>query len=539
MSNEFLPADVGREITSGGGLGIITGYTDGETVTVNVVTAFPAGVVDSGAWTILGSPQATCTPSAASPSGASITLTLDTAGWRASDVGRYVQINGGLCRITGYTSNTVVSAVIEVEMNAAVASPPLAWTLEGSVWGGKNGYPRCGTLHEQRLFAAGSPGYPQSVWGSVTGEYFDMTLGSDDTDAVGFIVANGEINPIMHLASVRGLVALTTGGEFSIHGGSDKPITPTNVQVKDQSAHGCSRVAPVRIGNELFFPQRARRKIRALASNQYDSDQYNAPDMSVLSEHITESGVQGMAYQAEPTPLLWVVRGDGQLATLTADRDQDVFAWARQVTQGSFESVTTVPITDGYRMFAVVARVIDGQLTRYIEMLDPELQTDCAVTGTSEVGSTTWSGLGHLEGMRVRVKGDGILLQDRVVTDGAITIERLAYAVEIGLNYVTTIKTLPPEFSVPVGTIRNAKVNVFEAGVELLDTIGCAINLQQIAFQQFDSDAFDQTPQPFSGMKSVGNLGWDTGKGQVLIQQTLPYPFHVLAVVLKVTANEG
>src|SRR5690606_28615746 len=130
------------------------------------------------------------TPSAASPVGASITLTLGTAGWRASDVGRYVQINGGLCRITGYTSSTVVSAVIELELNAAVGAPALAWTLEGSVWGGRNGYPRCGTLHEQRLFAAGSPGFPQSVWGSVTGEYFDMTLGSDDTDAVAFVVAN-------------------------------------------------------------------------------------------------------------------------------------------------------------------------------------------------------------------------------------------------------------------------------------------------------------------------------------------------------------
>lgn len=539
MSNEFLPADVGREVTAGGGLAVITAYTDGEHVTADVIQPFPATAFDSGDWTILGSPMATCTPSAATPVGAAITLTLDVAGWRASDVGRYVQINGGLCKITSYTSTTIVTAVIESELNAAVAAPPLAWTLEGSVWGGKKGYPRCGTLHEQRLFAAGSPGFPQSVWGSVIGEYFDMTLGSNDADAVSFVVANGEINPILHLASVRGLVALTTGGEFSINGGSDRPITPTNVQVKDQSAHGCSGVAPARIGNELFFPQRARRKIRALSSNQYDSGQYNAPDMSVLSEHITESGVVGMAYQSEPTPLLWVVRGDGQMATLTADRDQDVFAWARQVTQGSFESVATVPVADGYRVFAVVSRVIDGQLTRYIEMLEPGLQTDSAVTGTSEAGATTWTGLGHLEGMRVRVKGDGIKLTDRVVEGGAITIERPAKAIEIGLDYVTTIKTLRPEFSVPVGTIRNAKVNVFEAGVELLDSIGCTINLQQVAFQQFDATPFDQAPQPFSGMKSVGNLGWETGPGQVLIQQTLPYPFHVLAVVMKVTANEG
>ena len=119
MSNEFMPADVGRDITAAGGLGTITGYTDGENVTVTVLSPFPATAFDSGDWTILGSPQATCTPSAADPVGSTITLTLGTAGWRASDVGRYVKINGGLCRITVYTSTTIVSAVVEVELNAA------------------------------------------------------------------------------------------------------------------------------------------------------------------------------------------------------------------------------------------------------------------------------------------------------------------------------------------------------------------------------------------------------------------------------------
>lgn len=538
MSNEFMPADVGRDITASGGLGTITGYTNGENVTVTVLSPFPATTFDSGDWTILGSPQATCTPSAADPVGSTITLTLGTAGWRASDVGRYVKINGGLCRIKTYTSTTIVSAVVEVELNAAVAAEANAWTLEGSVWGGRFGYPRCGTLHEQRLFCAGSPAYPQTIWASVIGEYLDFTLGSLDDEALAFIVANGEINPIRHLASIRALIALTSGGEFSVHGGNEKPITPTNVQVKDQSAHGCSDVAPERVGNELFFLMRALRKIRALSSNQYDSDQYNAPDMSVLAEHITRAGIACMAYQQEPESLLWCVRRDGQLPVLTADRDQDVFAWARQTTQGRFERVATVPVADGYSVFVVTSRVIDGATTRYIEKFDPALNTDCAVTGTSEAGATVWTGLDHLEGMRVRVKGDGILLQDRVVEGGQIEIERTANAIEVGLDYVTTVKTLTPEVSVPSGTLQGAKLNQFHVKVRLLDTIGCTINLEQTPFRQLGVEVLDKAPEPFSGDKDAGTLGWADGQMSSLIQQTLPYDFHLLAVITSFTANE-
>lgn len=540
MTNEFRPADVGRQIAAGGGLGTITAYVDGETVTVTIHSPFPANAFDSGAWTILGSPQATCTPSAKDPVGKSITLVLDIDGWRPTDVGRHVRINGGLCRITSITNAKTANAVIETELAAAVAAEPNSWVLEGPVWGGPYGYPRCGTLYEQRLWLAGSPGFPQTVWGSVIGEYFDMTLGTLDDEGLSFVVANGEINPIMHLASVRGLIALTTGGEFSIRGGQEKPISPTNIQVRDQSAYGCSDVPPMRVANELFFTMRARRKIRALSSNQYDSEQYNAPDMTVLAEHITQPGIVSMAYQPEPESLLWTVREDGQLAVLTADRDQDVFAWARQATQGTFERVCTVPVPGGYNVFVVVSRVINGVRHRYIERFDPALNTDCALTGASSNpdGTDTWSGLSHLEGMRVRVKADGVLMEDRIVESGAITIERPAKTIEVGLDYVTTVKTLTPEASVPVGTWQGAALNQYRVRARLLDTIGAQVNLQEIPFRNFGVDVLDRPPEPFTGDKEVGALGWADGQAQTLVQQTLPYDFHLLAVVTSISVNE-
>lgn len=540
---DFRPADVGREIVASGGLGVVTAYVSATEVTVEILQPFPATSFDSGAWQLLGSPRATLTPSAKDPVGSTVTLTLSIGGWRPADVGKYVRVNGGLCRITsldGANPTTIANAVLESELTAVVAAPPLAWTLESSMWGGAFGYPRCGTIFEQRLWPAGSPGFPQTVWGSAIGAYYDFTIGTLDDEAIAYTIGNGESNPILNMTSSRGLLPLTGTAEFSMKGGQERAITPTNVQVRDQSTYGSAPIPPARAGNEVFFVQRGNRKVRALSLNQYDSEQYVAPDVATLSEHITAPGLVEIAFQAEPDALLYAVRSDGQLPTLTADREQDVFAWSRQVTQGAFESVAVVPSPAGNRVFFVVARTIDGQTTRYIEMLDETLDTDCAITGTSEAGATVWSGLDHLKGRTIYAKGDGVFLGEFVVSAaGEVTLPRAAFAVEFGLAYISAVKTLTPEFMAGNGPSSGAQLSIHETKIRLLETTGCRVNLQEVPFRQYGLNVLDRPPPLFTGDKKAGSLGWGDGAAQTLVQQTLPYRFHLLSIISRMTANEA
>lgn len=539
MPNTFLAADVGRDIVAASGLATITGFTSTSIITATIRQAFAATQSSTGSWQILGSPQTTCTPSAVGPVGATITLTLAAAGWRVEDVGKFVRINGGLCRITVFTTNVLVSATVQVVLSSAVAAQALAWTLEATMWGGVYGYPRCGEFYQSRLWLAGSPGFPQSFWGSIIGEYFNFQDGVLDDQALGYTLASGEYNAIAHLVEATGLLALTYGGEFSIRGGQEKPLTPTNIQVNRQSKYGACRVPPVAIAGEIYFTQRAGRKIRALAPNQFDSSKYGSPDMSVLSEHVTESGIVDMAFQQEPAGVLYAVRADGQLAALTIDRDQDVIGWTRQRTNGGYESVATIPTATGDATFLLVNRVINGVLVRYVEMFDESLHTDAALTGTSAAGSTVWTGLGHLEGRTVRVKGDGVLLASRVVIGGSITVERACKTIEVGLNYITTVIDLTPEVSGQGGSSAGANMSINQAAVRLRGTIGCTINYQQVPFKALGIEVLDQAPVPFTGLKFAGNLGWSRGNAQVIIQQTDPYPFHLLSVSKTLTINDG
>lgn len=545
----FLNTDVGRRITtSGSGLATITGYTSATQVTVDIAEAFGSTLIAGNAWLLEDTPQGELTPSAKDPVGAGITLTFAVGenGWRVEDVGKFVDINGGLVQVTGFVSANQANGIIKKELTAAVAAPSNAWVLNGPVWNAIDGYPRTGAFYEQRLTAGGSPRYPQSVWGSRTGIYFDFTQGTDDDEGFTYALpSTGEINPINRMTSSTVLVPLTNGAEFTMYGGVEKPLTPTNSQIKPRSAYGCSDVKPIKVGTELLFVQRAGKKVRSIS---YDPDtyQYKAPDLTILADHLTQSGITEMTYQQEPRSILWCVRGDGDLATLTLDRDEGVTAWTPQSTDGVFESLACVPNATGNEVWAIVRRTVGGNTVRYIERFDDDYYVDAGIKGTSVVGNATWGGLSHLEGKMVDVKADGVYVGSYQVTSGQVTIEREAFDVEIGLNFVSRIKLLRPEIQTGEGTAQGNAMSTSEVSVLFLNTTGCQVengdldpNYKEveIPFRHLGDDVLDLPPEVLTGYDSIGTLGWQRGDSPLTLIQDQPYPFHVLAIVRKFTVN--
>ncbi|WP_368913498.1 hypothetical protein [Mixta calida] len=501
---------------------------------------------------VRSTPEKWCKPSVKEFVGSEVTLTLSDAdpgdndkpafsgaGWVAADVGSYVRINSGLVLIKRITSAQVAVGVIRSDLSAKQAASPGSWTREDSVWSSEFGYPGAVTLYQQRLVLAGSPKFPQTIWFSETGIYLSFEIGTDDDDAMSFTVSSDQLNPIVHLAQMNTLIALTYGGEFTITAGSDSVITPTNISIKNPSPFGCNSIRPVRIGTEIMFVQRAGRKLYAVA---YDPDSfvsYSANDMTVLAEHITAPGVKDMAYQQQPDALLWQVRTDGVAITLAIDRAQEVVAWSRQLTDGAFESVASIPSDTDDVVYALVRRSVNNKTVRYIEVFDRTLNTDAAVTGTSSAGSATWSGLTHLEGKTVDVVADGVVMPQTIVAGGKVTLDRKAKSVEIGLHYETTVETLTPEVATSEGTTQNARKRTSEVTLRFLETTGAECNGQIIPFRTFAPGILNQPPPLFTGDHYLGKLGWTRGEDRLIIQQRQPLPFHLLAVIRTFTTNGG
>lgn len=519
------------------------GYTAGQTVVISgaTPTAFNGTWVISGATTDYFSIYAdlgAASFTASVPGTVTRSASTGVGGWREEDIGSYVALNGGIVRIDAVISDRVVTGTIQKVMTAAIQAQIDGWTLKQPAWNAVDGYPRTVTLNSQRLFAAGSPGFPQMIWGSEIGNTLNFLSDVDDDDALAYNLDSREVNPIAYLPSNRALMALTYGGEFTIFGGQEKPITPTNIQVNAQSTFGCALVRPILIGNQLFYIQRDGKVLRA-ASYQLESDAYISPDISKLSKHLMTSPIISIAYQQSPYSCIWMVREDGKAISITIDNEENVIAWAWHETDGLIESIACIPGADGDdQLWAVVKRTINSATVRYVERMDDTVHTDASLTGTAGVATTAWSGLTHLEGETVKVVADGIPITDCVVTAGAITTEVAALSVEIGLPYTPTVSMLTPELPGPLGTSQGKAMRISKATAYLLETVGCHINGDPVEFRSLDTPETLDTPvAPFTGTHELSILGWNKGAAELTFEQRAPLPFHLLAVIRRFEAN--
>jgi hypothetical protein len=487
----------------------------------------------------------TTTTITASATTGSITLTSSAAIFASTDVDRLIKLNGGHAKITNFTNTTTVTATTTVNLTATTATT--AWSL--GYFTSVNGYPSTVSFFEQRLVFGGSTSYPQTLWFSKSGDYENFESGTDDDDAMTYTIASNQVNAITSLKATRTLIVTTTGGEFTVTSGATQDaVTPTNLNIRKQSNYGAAYVDALSIGNQTLFLQRAKRKIRELAYN-FDSDGYLAPDLCILSEHITNSGIVAMDYQQEPFSIVWCVRTDGVLVGMTYNRTQDVVAWHRQIFGGSFnggnavcESVSVIDGVSGEdEVWLIIKRTINGTTKRYIEYLT-DYNFNSSLTqfhfldsGLSYSGAatSTLTGLNHLEGQTVSLIVNGATHPTRTVTGGSISLERQATTARVGLNYVSTLQTMRLDEGYK-GTDQTKTKRIFDVTVRFYETVGAKIGpnadtLDQIPFR--DSSAPMDQPVPlFTGDKELEFPADYGSDGFVMVKQEQPLPMTILAI---------
>jgi len=347
VAGSFIVSDVDREIIdNNGSRAVIVGFTSDTVVTADIVTDFiDLTPVPADEWGINGSPVTDLTPSDSEPEKKKITVTTAADAFRAIDVGKFIKVNGGIIEITEFVSATEVKGQILGRLETKALAPGGAWSLESASWSMVRGFPRTGGFFEQRLFVAGTFSQPYTFWGSRNNDFENFAIGPDDDNALEFTISTQETNIIRWMVPGRSLMLGTSGEEWEISGGLNQGITPSNVKVRSHTTHGANNVAPLRVGAVVLFIQRAGKKMRELKFN-FDIDAFNAADLMLLNPDITEQAtVIDIAYQQEPTSIVWVVLSDGTLLSLTYEPDQNIWAWARHNTgaTGKFKSVAVIP----------------------------------------------------------------------------------------------------------------------------------------------------------------------------------------------------
>ncbi len=271
------------------------------------------------------------------------------------------QLNG-VVEITAIASTTSATADVKVDLGDTAATK--IWS-EGA-WSDYRGYPSALAFYEERLTFANSLFRPQTIWFSETNAWNSFRNDTGDSDAMTFTIAADQVNAIRWMVPKTALILGTSGGEWTISANSaDEALTPTNVKAVRHSTYGNTELQAIAVNNVVLFAERQARKIRELTFS-FEIDDYVAPNMTVLSEHITRSGMVDMAYQSVPDSILWTVLGNGNIAAMTYNREQDVVGWHRHVTEGSYESIAVIPGTED-EVWVSVLRSVNGSDVRYVE----------------------------------------------------------------------------------------------------------------------------------------------------------------------------
>ena len=507
-------------------------------------------------------PNATATTLTPSATTGNITITASASTFAATDVDRLVNFSNGYAKITAFNSATNVDATVrdDFDNTSAVTN----WKL--GAFSDTTGHPSTVSFFEQRLVFAGTDTEPQTLYFSKSGDYENMTTGTAADDAMVYTIASNQVNRIRYLKSQRTLLIGTTGGEFTVSAdGTNAAVTPTNITIQKQSSYGTANVDAITAGNATLFLQKAKRKIRELQYN-FDSDGYVAPDLTILNDIVTKSGINEMAYQQEPDSILWCVRDDGVFAGLTYQRSENVVAWHQHKLGGTFgtgasatgygvvESVASISgtLTED-ELWVIVKRTINGATKRYVECFadfdfDETTSTDFRFLDShltySGGATTTLSGLSHLEGQVVSILADGATHADKTVSSGSITLDRSVTSAVVGLNYDSILQTMRIEGGAAEGTAQGKTKRISKVVLRLFETVGVKVgpsltSLETIPFRTTSSALGSPVDTLLAGDKEIEFRDDYNTDGFIFVKQDQPLPLSVLAIFPTVVTSDG
>jgi hypothetical protein len=419
-------------------------------------------------------------------------------------------------------------------------------------------FPTCSAFFQQRLVYASTQASPLTLWGSRPGYFdnFDVSNPTIDSDSFQFNLNAQQVNAIKHMLPMPGgLVLFSDAGVSQLTGGSASAsnplaVTPSSAVIVPQTYFGCGDPKPIAIGYQILYVQSEGSFIRELTYNFFVNI-YTGVDVSVLSSHLFyPRQIVEWAYQDSPNKVVWAVRDDGVLLSLTYLKEQEVQGWARHTTNGSFESVATVREGNEDAVYFVVnrngVRMIERLAGRVYTGISDAWCLDSALStipGGSQVGSIS---LPHLVGQSVYALADGVVQGPFTVpSGGTVTLTTPATNIVAGLAFTPQLQTLYLDVGEQGGTIQGKRKKISAMSVRVKDTAGLSMGTTFGTLTPFTAGLSSTDPlQPslpglYTGDQRIVMDPIYSVVGQMCVQAGVGVPATVLAVIPEITLGDS
>ena len=465
----------------------------------------------------------------ASATTGAITLTASVNVFVAGHAGLRFRIENKEVLIDSITSPTVAQATVKETLLSTTATKD--W--EEQAFSAVRGWPLSINFHQDRMVIGGARDLPNRLWLSKSSDLFNFDLGEGlDDEGIEFAILSDQVNAIRAVFSGRHLQVFTSGAEWMVTG---EPLTPGNLQLRRQTRIGSPTdrtVTPRDVDGATLFVPRNGPELREFLFADVEQA-YQATDLATLAQHLIEVPVD-QDFDTS-SRLFFMVMENGDLATVTIFRSEQVTAWSLQETSGAFQSVALA----GNTTYFLVSRT--GGV--FIESLEDGLNVDSCLTGTDATPKSTWTGLDHLEGETVAILADGAEHATKTVASGAVTLDEPASTVQIGLAYTHKVEPLAPMVQSTRGGTQGGKIRPVAITLRLQDTAAVRLDtgrgFSNVPFKTFGNTLLDTAPLPFTGDKTVRALGWRKDGTQPLwrIEQSTPLSFTLLSVTTEININ--
>lgn len=338
---------VGQVITFNKGVVLIV-----KTVAGGVITAFQALTYPG---TSVGSITSGAAPATVSTSSGGVTVGVT---WGV-----------GLINLTLAGAGYTAVPAITFSAGAAAATATLA---------SNNGNPTVPCFFQQRLVLAGPVASPATFYMSQPGApyNYNITYPVQADNAITGTLVSSQLNAITNMVPMPGgLLMFTANNIWQVNGGTaGAVITAQNITAQAQSYVGASNVPPIVANYNVLFVQAKGSIVRDLTYS-FNTNIFTGSDISILSSHLFYGySILQWAWAEEPFKLVWAVRNDGILLSLTYLKEQEFIGWAHRDTLGLFTSIAKVTEATSIAgnvdaVYVVVQRTIGGATVQYIERM--------------------------------------------------------------------------------------------------------------------------------------------------------------------------
>jgi hypothetical protein len=270
-----------------------------------------------------------------------------------------------------------------------------------------------------------------------------------------------------------------------------------------------------------YVERLASRQVDALEDCIFVDSALTYDGINATSETVTVSG--GTAWDSS------------EVLTITLGVSFNVlFAYPAQTDAGD-----CIVITDAngvkYRL-TIIATSSTTMATARVDKTIPVALRNVATTNWS-FARKDFGGLSHLEGKTVSILADGAVMPQQVVTSGAISLQRAATKIIVGLPYESDLQTLPMTLNVD-GFGQGRMKNVNKAWLRVYKSSGIFVGPDAdhlVEYKQRTTEPYGSPPSLKSDeLLVVMTPSWGAG-GQVYIRQSDPLPLTLVGLTLEVS----